>query len=311
MRREVVGKRHKIGLDTFHYKWSREHKPVLTITPGDEVEFDINDVSSWQITEESDHQILKTFDGSKLYPLSGPIFMKGAEPGDTLTVEVLEVKNGDFGWSGIVPGLGLLDDFTEPYLYKWMLGKGNEAIFENGIRIPIRPFCGVMGVAPPEAGAVEVMPPGKHGGNMDIRHLTSGSRLELPVWVEGALFSTGDLHAAMGDGEVCVTAIECPGQARFRFGLEKKTGLSWPRYWSKGEEKPRKGYYATTGIGPDLMGAARASVKNMIDYLSKEHGLKREDAYVLCSVSADLHIHELVDQPNWVVGAMIPLDIFP
>jgi acetamidase/formamidase len=270
-----MGARHSVGLDTFHYKWNKDHKPVLRIEPGDEVKFDINEVSSWQITKDSTAETLKNFDSSKLYPLSGPVFVEGAEPGDTLTVEVLDVKNGDYGWSAILPGFGLLEDFTEPYLYIWDLVGTREAVFEKGIRIPIRPFCGVMGVAPPEQGEFEVMPPGRHGGNLDIRHLTAGSVLELPIFVDGALFSTGDLHAAMGDGEVCVSAIECPGEATFRFGLQKKTDLAWPRYTTKGDEKRAKGYHVATGIAPDLMAATKSAVRNMLDYLTKTHGLKR------------------------------------
>jgi len=302
---------YSIGREKFHYLWSRSHKPVLTIEPGDEVFFDINDVSSWQITKDSEVGVLTTYDDSKLYPLAGPVLVKGAEPGDTLIVDVLDVQNGDFGWSAILPGHGLLEEFNNPYLYKWELKDKKSAPFEKGIRIPIRPFCGVMGVAPPEEGTFDVMPPGRHGGNMDIRHLTVGSRLELPVWVEGALFSTGDLHAAMGDGEVCVCAIECPGHARYRFSLEKGTNLAWPRYTCKAQPPPRKGYKVCTGIGPDLMQASKEAVRNMLAYLTSKYGLTREDAYVLCSVAADLRIHEIVDQPNWVVGAMIPLDIFP
>ncbi|HKT22147.1 MAG TPA: acetamidase/formamidase family protein, partial [Nitrososphaerales archaeon] len=202
-------------------------------------------------------------------------------------------------------------EFQWPYLYKWTLGDRGFARFERGIKVPLRPFCGVMGVAPPEAGSFPVMPPGRHGGNLDIKHLTKGSRLELPVWVPGALFSTGDLHAAMGDGEVCVSAIECAGKAKFRFSLEKGMGLGWPRYFTRYEAGPKKGYYVTTGVAADLMAAAKAAVRGMLDYLTKGYGLSREEAYVLCSVAADLRIHEVVDAPNWVVGAMIPLDIFP
>ena len=304
-------RRHSVGRETFHYLWSRGHKPALTIAPGDEVSFGINEVSSWQITRESTVETLKSFDGSKLYPLAGPVYVEGAEPGDTLTVEVLDVKNDDFGWSAILPDFGLLDEFKDPYLYKWELNNDRYAQFLKGIRVPIRPFCGVMGVAPPEEGSFEAMPPGRHGGNMDIKHLTVGSTVELPVWVPGALFSTGDLHAAMGDGEVCVSAIECPGNAKFRFGLRKKTGLAWPRYTSRGEPQPKKGFHATTGIGPDLWEASKGAVRGMLEYLTKTYGLSREDAYVLCSVAADLRVHEVVDKPNWVVGATIPLDIFP
>src|SRR5215467_2112221 len=307
----TMAAKHSIGRETFHYLWNRDHKPVLTIKPGDEVSFDINEVSSWQITKDSTVEVLKNFDGSKLYPLSGPVYIEGAEPGDTLTVEVLEVRNDEYGWSAIIPDLGLLEEFTEPYLYIWDLKDDHYANFEKGIRVPIHPFCGVMGVALPEQGAFEAMPPGKHGGNMDIKHLVTGSTLELPVWVPGGLFSTGELHAAMGDGEVCVSAIECPGRARFRFGLVKRTKLSWPRYSSKGEAPPKKGFHVTVGIAPDLMDAARFAVRNMIAYLTDNYQLTREDAYVLCSVAADLRVHELVDKPNWVVGAMIPMDLFP
>lgn len=301
---------HKIGRDRFHYLWSRDHKPILSINSGDEVAFEINDVSSWQITKDTAPE-RPGFDQSKLYPLSGPVQVEGAEPGDTLAVEVLEVTSGDFGWSVILPGEGLLEEFVRPYLYKWDLKGRDYAQFEKGIRIPIRPFCGVMGVAPPEPGSFPVMPPGRHGGNLDIKHLTAGSRLELPVWVPGALFSTGDLHAAMGDGEVCVSAIECAGRAKFRFKLEKRTGIAWPRYFTRGEPAPKKGAYAATGVAPDLMTASKSAVRNMVDYLTRTYDLSREEAYVLCSVAADLRIHELVDAPNWVVGAMIPLDIFP
>jgi len=303
--------RHSLGRETFHYLWNRNHRPVLRISQGDEISFDINDVGTWQITRDTTSDDLKNFDNSKLYPLAGPVYVEGAEPGDTLTVEVLEVQNDDFGWSAILPGYGLLEEFKDPYLYKWELKDREFAHFEKGIRIPIRPFCGVMGVAPPETGAFEVMPPGRHGGNMDIKHLTAGSRMELPVWVEGALFSTGDLHAAMGDGEVCVSAIECAGHATFRFGLVKQTGLAWPMYSSKTDSGTGREYHVATGIAPDLMEAAKASVRNMLDFLSTSYGLKREEAYVLCSVAADLRIHEVVDKPNWVVGTMVPMDIFP
>jgi acetamidase/formamidase len=300
----------RIGRESFHYLWSREHKPVISIEPGDDVSFDINDVSSWQVTKDTPPE-RPGFDPSKLYPLSGPVYVVGAAPGDTLVVDVLEVASGDFGWSAIIPGEGLLEEFQRPYLYKWDLGRKDFAPFEKGIRIPLRPFCGVMGVAPGEPGGHAVMPPGRHGGNLDIKHLTAGSRLELPVMVEGALFSTGDLHAAMGDGEVCVSAIECAGEARFRFDVVKGTGLSSPRYSTKGEQPPKKGYYVTTGIAPDLMAASKEAVRGMIEHLTERYGLAKEEAYVLCSVAVDLRIHEVVDQPNWVVGAMIPLDIFP
>jgi acetamidase/formamidase len=306
-----LASKYRIKRDTFHYQWSKTHKPVLSVKPGDTVDFEINDVGSWQINDDWTSEDLAKFDGSKLYPLSGPVHVQGAMPGDALVIDVLEVKNGDFGWSAILPGYGLLDEFKEPYLYKWHLNDRKFAHFKKGIRIPIRPFCGVLGVAPPEEGSFDVMPPGKHGGNMDVRHMTARSRVELPVWVEGALFSTGDLHAAMGDGEVCVSAIECPGTAKLKFSLKKYANLKWPRFYTSGEERSRKGYYVATGISGDLMEATKESVRNMLGYLTKRYGLTMEDAYILCSVAADVRVHEVVDKPNWVVGTMISLDCFP
>jgi acetamidase/formamidase len=146
---------------------------------------------------------------------------------------------------------------------------------------------------------------------MDIRHLAKGSSVKLPVWVPGALFSAGDIHASMGDGEVCLSAIECPGTAKLRFSVEKNAELRWPQYTTCGDKQPKKGYYATTGIAPDLMKATKESVRNMISYLSKRYDLTAEEAYVLCSVAADVRVHEVVDKPNWVVGTMISQDIFP
>jgi acetamidase/formamidase len=301
----------RIGLDTFHYKWSRSHKPVLSIRDGDTVTFEINDVASWQLTKDSTSKDLNDLDASKLYPLSGPVLVEEARPGDALVVETVSVKTADFGWSAIIPGFGLLEEFKEPFLYKWGLKNKRFASFEKGIKIPMRPFCGVLGVAPPERGSFDAMPPGKHGGNMDIRHLTAGSKIKIPVWVDGALFSAGDVHAAMGDGEVCVCAIECAGEATLRFSLERKSALRWPQYLAEGDDKPKRGYYAATGIAPDLMAAAKESVRNMLDHLTRSYGLTREEAYVLCSVAADVRVHEVVDQPNWVVGTMISRDIFP
>ena len=302
---------YSIGRSTFHYLWNKRHKPALRIEPGDVVSFDINDVWSWEINRNTKSRDLEALDDSKLYPLSGPVYVEGAQPGDTLSVEVLEVGIDDFGWSTIMPGYGLLEEFRKPFLYKWELEDKKFAPFERGIKVPIRPFCGVMGVAPSKRGDIEPMPPGSHGGNMDIKHLTTGSRLELPVWTEGALFSTGDVHAAMGDGEVCVTAIECAGRARFRFELVKKTGLAWPRYSAKMDSGSGREYHVETGIAPDLMDATKTSVRNMLKFLVSSYGLSREEAYVLCSVAVDLRVHEVVDKPNWVVGAAIPLDIFP
>jgi acetamidase/formamidase len=302
---------HRIDLDTFHYKWNRSHKPVLSVAEGDEVTLEINDVWSWSIKKSWKSSDLLRLDPEKLYPLAGPIYVEGAKPGDALVVEVLDMRIGDFGWTIIMPGSGILGEFKEPYLYKWDLKDKLFASFKNGIKIPLNPFCGVLGVAPKNHGSFDVAPPGKHAGNLDIRHLAKGSSLKIPVWVPGALFSAGDIHASMGDGEVCISAIECPGTAKLRFSVEKEAELRWPQYTTRGDKQAKKGYYAATGIAPDLMTATKESVRNMISYLSKTYDLTAEEAYILCSVAADVRVHEVVDKPNWVVGTMISQDIFP
>jgi acetamidase/formamidase len=295
---------YKIGIDSFHYYWNNEHKPVIRIKSGDEVHFEVNEVTSWQITKEATIENLLNMDSKKLYPLSGPVYVEGASEGDALSVEVKHVKTADWGWSSILSGLGLLPEYSDPFLWIWDLSKDEEFVeFKNGIRVPKAPFCGVLGVAPKEKGSFEVMPPGKHGGNMDIKHLTEGSMVLLPVWTEGALFSVGDIHAAMGDGEVCVTAIECPGEVSLKFELVKDARISSPRFvTSKGTNSNGGSSFVTTGIGPDLIEACRSATRNMIDYLVRNIGLDKNEAYILCSVAGDLKVHEVVDAPNWVVG---------
>lgn len=300
-----------IKRDSFHYLWSRHHKPVLYIRSGDRVRFELNDVTSWQINRNSSSSDLARLDASKFYPLAGPVYVEGASPGDALAVSVERIRIDDWGWSAILPGYGLLEEYQTPFLWIWDLSNKRYTRFKSGIRIRINPFCGVMGVAPPEDGYFEVMPPGKHGGNMDIKHLTVGSKVILPVWVDGALFSVGDLHAAQGDGEVCVTAIECAGDVTLRFEVIKNANIKTPRFICKGERPPRGGYIATTGISPDLLDAAKNALREMISHLTSEHNLSKEEAYILCSVTADLRIHEIVDKPNWIVGLMLPREIFP
>lgn len=298
---------HEIERETYHYLWNNEHKPVARIQPGDRVQFEVNEVTSWQITKNAKLVDLAKLDQAKLYPLSGPVFVEGASEGDALSIEVEEIKTEDWGWSAIVPGLGLLPEFAEAYLWIWDLSKSDKFVdFKNKIKVPLSPFCGVMGVAPREKGAFEVIPPGKHGGNMDIKHLTVGSKLLLPVWTKGALFSVGDMHAAMGDGEVCITAIECPGEVRLKFELIKDANIPGPRFITKESSEPNlKGSFVATGIAPDLLEACRLATRNMIDYLVRQYNLEPKEAYILCSVAADLKIHEVVDAPNWVVGLWV------
>ena len=289
--------------ESYHYLWGKSHPHVLEIDPGDRVKFQVREVTSSQLNKKSTSSDAANLDASKFYPLAGPVRIKGAKIGDALVVDVLKVETADWGWSAIVPGLGTLEEFTEPYLWTWKITQKRWLNFKNGLKVRRRPFCGTMGVAPANEGFTESMPPGNHGGNMDVRHLTAGSKLLLPVWVDGGLFSVGDIHAAQGDGEVCVTAIECPGEVTLRFNLIKTARLDAPRYFTSQETATdRERHYVTVGISPNLMDACKQAIRRMINDLTKHASLSREEAYIFCSVAGDLRIHEIVDQPNWVVG---------
>ncbi|GIS88821.1 MAG: acetamidase [Gammaproteobacteria bacterium] len=241
---------------------------------------------------------------------------RGAEPGDILKVGIEHFVPSGWGWTAVIPGFGLLaDQFTEPALHTWNYDPNDlsPSVYGPSGRVPLKPFCGTIGVAPATDGLHSVVPPRRVGGNMDIRDLCAGSVLYLPVEVEGALFSIGDTHAAQGDGEVCGTAIESPMSVGVKFDLIKKTPLAFPRYETAGPVTSHfdlKGYQVTTGIGADLMQGARDAVSGMIDLLSMQQGISPVEAYMLCSVCADLRISEIVDQPNWVVSLYFPKIVF-
>jgi acetamidase/formamidase len=306
---------YQLDPEKIHFQWNNGLSPAITVDPGDVVHCWTQEVSNGQVTPASSADDLANLDFDNIYPLAGPIYVNGARPGDALAVDILSLKPDDWGWNGILPGLGLLsEDFPGPYIKHWDLSDGKTTTLRDGIVIPLQPFCGTMGVAPAEPGDHFVLPPGDFGGNLDIRHLNEGCTLLLPVQVEGALFSAGDCHAVQGDGEVCVTGIECPMSFSLRFSLRQGLNLPSPQFIVKrgrlSEHDTGAGYYATTGIGPDLMTGAKNAVRRMIDWLGKEHGLESEEAYLLCSVAGDLKISEIVDQPNWVVSFYMPLSIF-
>lgn len=304
---------HTIHRHQHHFGWDNSLPPALEIDPGKTVEFEVPDSSGSQLSLQSTADDVGRLDFAHVNPVCGPVYVKGAQPGDVLEVEVLDFGPLSWGWTGIIPGFGLLaDEFKEPYLKTWDLSRG-KAEFAPGIEVPIKPFPGTIGVALPEPGVHSVVPPRKNGGNMDIRHLSRGARLFLPVWVEGALFSVGDTHAAQGDGEVCGTAIEAGMSIALRFLVHKGKSLAEPRYIIPGPPQPEadaRGYYVTTGFAPDLMEAARKAIRFQIEHLTSEHGLTDAQAYALCSVAVDLRISEVVDAPNWLVSAFLPQAIF-
>ncbi len=311
----AIEQTHRLNDELIHSKWDNSLAPLLSIRPGDVVEMDTREASDGQLEHDSSISALESLDFGRIHPLTGPIQVEGAEPGDSLEIEVLELTPKGWGWTGIIPGFGLLaEDFTKPYLIQWDLTAEKAELGSTGIQIPLDPFMGVMGVGLDELGAHSTVPPRRNGGNIDIKQLNKGSRLFLPVLVPGALLSLGDGHAAQGDGEVCGTAIECPMNVRFRVNLHKNTNLQELQFFTMGssaDKTNQKGYYVTTGYAPDLMEATKKSLRFMIDYLSRTYKLSAEEAYILCSVAADLKISEVVDAPNWIVSTFISQDIFP
>lgn len=299
-----------------HFGWDNSFPPALTVAPGDRIHLQCLDSSGGQLTASSTTEDLPNLSFDKINPVTGPIFVEGAEPGDILQLEIEAFQPSGFGWTGNIPGFGLLaDQFPDPFLKVWKYDPKEmaPAVFSDLARIPLKPFAGTIGLAPAEAGWHTVVPPRRMGGNMDIRDLTSGTTLYLPVEVAGALLSIGDTHAAQGDGEVCGTAIESPMELDVQVKLIKQTALDFPRFQTPGpvtRHLDAKGYDVTTGIGPDLWTGARAAVSSMIDLLSKTHGLSAVEAYLLCSVCGDLRISEIVDMPNWVVSFYFPRVVF-
>jgi acetamidase/formamidase len=305
---------HEFPNERVHFKWDVGNEPVLTVESGDTVVLESRDVSDNQITPTSTAKDIETVDWDRVYPLAGPIAVAGAEPGDTLAVEILELRTKEWGWAAIIPGLGLLpDDFPSAYLRVFDLTDGENAFVREDVAIPIEPFFGTMGVCPGGAQDQAVMPPGRFGGNMDTRQLVQDATLYVPIEVEGALFSCGDAHAAQGDGEVCVTGIETPMGATLRLTLEKGRRIPAPQYRTPGPLAPRANpgeWYGTTGVGPDLYAAAQDAVRAMVEHVKETSGLSGEDAYVLASLCVDLRISEIVDAGQYVVSALLPLNVF-
>jgi acetamidase/formamidase len=310
-----MARTHYCPTDRVHFTWDTGNEPLLTVADGDTVVFETRDVSDNQIGPDSDTSVIASLDWDRVYPLAGPVYVEGAEPGDTLAIEILDLHTKGWGWTAILPGLGLLsDDFTEPYLRVFDLSPGNVTAFREDIVIPLTPFMGTMGVCPAGASMVPVMPPGTFGGNMDTRQLVKGTTLFLPVQVDGALFSTGDAHGCQGDGEICVTGLEAPMYAVMRFRVEKGRSIPAPQYrTAAGPLTPAVNYgsfYGTTGVGGDLYVAAQDATRAMIEHMTAAYRLSAEDAYLLSSLVVDLKISEIVDAGQYVVSAVLPESIF-
>ncbi|CAN7207252.1 acetamidase/formamidase family protein [Mesorhizobium sp. LjRoot246] len=299
-----------------HFGWDNSFAPAERVAPGSTIEFQCLDAGGGQLQADSTVADVAKLDFAKVNPVTGPIFVEGAEPGDALKVTIELFKPSGFGWTANIPGFGLLaDDFKEPALNIWKYDATSlePALFGKNARVPLKPFAGTIGNALAEKGHHSVVPPRRVGGNLDIRDLAAGTTLYLPVEVAGALFSVGDTHAAQGDGEVCGTAIESPMDVVLKLDLVKDARLKTPRFTTPGpvtRHLDAKGYEVTTGIGPDLMTGAREAVAQMVDLLSGRYNLDPVEAYMLASVCGDLRISEIVDMPNWVVSFYFPRCVF-
>jgi acetamidase/formamidase len=295
--------------------WDNAAEPVLEVESGETVALEAADASGGQLNAQSTASDVSKMDLGRVNPITGPVYVKGAEPGDVLAVEILELKSHDWGWTAIIPGFGLLaDEFPDPWLRISAVDGANKTVgFADGITLPFFPFPGTIGLAPAAPGQHSVVPPSQWGGNMDIKHLRAGTTLFLPVAVPGALFSVGDTHAAMGDAEVCGTAVEAAMDITVRLSVRKDFSARYPQYHVPAGQlagTEQSSYHVCTGIGPDLLEASREATRAMIEHIVARYGRSREEAYAIASVAVDLRIHEIVDVPNWVVGAFLPEAIF-
>jgi len=348
-----------------HNRLHPDIPPVVEVDPGEEVILETLDATDGALGPAATEADMATMDAGAIHPLTGPVFVKGAKPGDVLEVEFLDIVPQPTAFSAIIPGLGFLRDlYTTPYLVQWRISDGWATSPKlPKVRIPGASFMGVSVVAPSAAevrawtkreqdllgrgglvfppdiaGAVptrgpaatdglRTLPPRENGGNFDVKQLTKGSKLLLPVSVEGACFSTGDGHFAQGDGEVCVTAVEMGATVAVRFQVLKGAAaarrMRGPRfshagYFTAPEFAVPQRFVATMGMpirddgvneGENLTLSCRNALLNMLDLL-RERGWTREQAYIICSVAVDLRVSNVVDVPNYVVSAFLPEAIF-
>lgn len=318
-RRKPTGMpQHTLDRKTLIHRWDRDLPPRLTIASGDRVQLELADASGGQVQPGMDVAAFAQIDTGLIHALTGPVAVEGAAPGDLLEVEVLALEHEGWAWTSIQPGLGLLqEDFKQPYLHHWVL-EDTCTHSMPGTRLELHPFCGVLGVQRAEHGSFRTRPPGSWGGNMDVKHLTVGTRLFLPVAVPGAGFCAGDAHAAQGDGEVCINGMEAPMRATFRLRvhreLERAAAHAQPYALVPPTLVPQRylgrPFHAFIASGDTFEEACKGAVRRAIDYLMQRLGVSASQAYVLCSVVLDLKISQLVNAPVVTVTAYLPEAIF-
>ena len=372
-------KEHVIDVDPFkpqseepgtgHNRWHEAIEPVVEVDPDDTVIYETRDAFDGQLNTGSVGADVEQLNLNPVHPLTGPVYVKGAEPGDLLEIELVAIEADpweQWGYTIQVPGFGFLrEEFPDPFIVHWRLHGNEYAESEQlpGVRIRCNPHPGVLGLAPsaqlrqratereaelaerdgyvlpPEAAdavpedetiageGLRTIPPRETAGNIDIKQISPGTTVLMPVYAEGGLVSTGDVHYAQGDCEACGTAIEMRSRVHLRFGVRKgeaeRQGVQdlqffRDNYFTTPEMAVPRRFYATTGISvrkdgtnesENLTVAAKNALLNMIEHLGTR-GYERQQAYALCSVAVDLRISQTVDVPNVLVSALLPLDIF-
>jgi acetamidase/formamidase len=304
---------HTLSAEPTHSVWNRALPPRLRIQSGDTVNLQCVDASGGQVRPGMTTEEYLAIDRTRIHALTGPVWIEGAEPGDVLQIDTLQTRHHGWGWSSVIEGMGFLkEQFRDTYLFHWKLNTDTTSSLAPAI-VPVRPFLGVMGVARADDGQFRTRPPGPFGGNLDVRELCAGSRLYLPVFNPGALFSCGDGHAAQGDGEVCINGIECPLDVTLRFQLHKQQPLSSPLIESSEAIAPDSSSdsWVVVETGTDLADAARAATLRMIDLLVTRWGFTPVHAYILCSVALKLRLSQVVNEPVHTISAALSKKILP
>jgi len=280
------------------YSFSPRHKPVEFVAPGEKILLETQDAFGGQVRDEN--TAIEQFDWSKVNGATGPIFINGAEPGDTLVVNIEKITVADKGVIAVIRQQGALKDKTFNAAVKIVSIHNGQIHFEQGIKVKARPMIGVIGVAP-STGEISTGTLGRHGGNLDVKELGTKTRLYLPVFVEGALFAAGDLHAVQADGEVCVSAIEVHGEILLSFDILKRKSIPWPILETQEN-------FAFLTSGDTLDEAAVLAVEAAVEALMREYNWSFEKAYMFASITVDIKVNQVVD-PQKGIRAEIPKEL--
>ncbi len=273
----------RLRRDQVIHRFSPQISPVLVIDPGEQVLFETEDTANgWVKTVEDAVDLARTRDPQRVNPATGPVFVRGAEPGDTLAVDILDIRLADRAFTRLLPGAGVLAGEVQAPRARVVAVRDGWIEFGDGIRFPVRPMVGVIGTVP-ASGEPTTLHPGDHGGNMDLQDATVGARVYLPVSLPGALFALGDVHACMGDGEVTGVALEASGEVVARIDLRKDGAIARP--WIE-----RESSWITYGHGVSLEDAVRTATRDMVALLTSKLAIDKEDAFMLVCSTGDVRV---------------------